>query len=189
MQPPKQVLLLCRLCPSRFCISWSCRRSSGFCLHAVPRSGNVLEIRMTRAVLIAAVLEFFLTPELFGSTLSASNFNEKTVMDRGEVLPRRVKRYGERGHITIDTTNHDPFKEFNKESRKRQEKFQRQWDQLDRNSVFFFDLNKHGHIILISINLVKIFWFQSTWSKYFDLNKFGQNILISINLVKIFWSQ
>ena len=81
---------------------------------------------MTRAVLIAAVLAFFFTSELFKTTLSASNFNERT-------LPRRVKRYGERGHITIDTTNEDPFKEFNKESRKRQEEFQRKWDHLDRN--------------------------------------------------------
>ena len=84
---------------------------------------------MTRAVLIAAVLAFFLTSELFGANLSASNFN---VMDRGETLSRRVKRYGERGHITIDTTNHDPLKESNKELRQRQEQSQHKWDQLDR---------------------------------------------------------
>ena len=88
---------------------------------------------MTRTVLIAAALAFFLTSELLGANLSASNSNEKTVMDQGEALSRRVKRYGERGHITIDTTNEDPFKEFNKESRKRQEEFQRKWDHLDRN--------------------------------------------------------
>ena len=87
---------------------------------------------MTRAVLSAAVLAFFLTSELFDATLSASNFNEKTVMDRGETLSRRVKRYGERGHLTIDTTNHDPLKESNKESRQRQEQSQHKWDQLDR---------------------------------------------------------
>ena len=101
---------------------------------------------MTRAVLNATVLAFFFT-ELFNATVSASNFNEK----------RRVKRYGERGHIMIDTTHHDPFEDFNKESRKRQEEFQRKWDQLDRNSVFLFVLNKLGHNILISINLVTIF--------------------------------
>ena len=112
---------------------------------------------MTRTVLIAAALAFFLTSELLGANLSASNSNEKTVMDQGEALSRRVKRYGERGHITIDTTNEDPFKEFNKESRKRQEQSQHQWDQLDRNSVFLIDLNKLGHNILISIRLVKIF--------------------------------
>ena len=87
---------------------------------------------MTRAVLNAVVLAFFLTSELFGANLSASNFNERTVMDRGETLSRRVKRYDERGHITIDMTNHDPFKEFNKESRQRHEQSQHQWDQLDR---------------------------------------------------------
>ena len=100
---------------------------------------------MTRAVLNATVLAYFFT-ELFNATVSASNFNEK----------RRVKRYAERGHITIDTTHRDPFEEFNKESRKRQEEFQRKWDQLDRNSVFLFDLNKLGQNILTSINLVKI---------------------------------
>ena len=87
---------------------------------------------MTRAVLSAAVLAFFLTSELFDATLSASNFNEKTVMDRGETLSRRVKRYGEHGHITNDTTNHDPFKESNKESRQRQEQSQHKWEQLDK---------------------------------------------------------
>ena len=76
---------------------------------------------MTRAVLNATVLAFFFT-ELFNATVSASNFNEK----------RRVKRYGERGHLTIDTTNHDPLKESNKESRQRQEQSQHKWDQLDR---------------------------------------------------------
>ena len=111
---------------------------------------------MTPAVLNATVLAFFFTSELFNATVSASNFNEK----------RRVKRYGERGHITIDTTHHDPFEEFNKESRKRQEEFQRKWDQLDRNSVFLFDLNKLGQNILISIILVKIFC----------LNKLDQNM-------------
>ena len=87
---------------------------------------------MTRAVLNAVVLAFFLTSELFGANLSASNFNERTVMDRGETLSRRVKRYGERGHLTIDTTNHDPLKESNKELRQRQEQSQHKWDQLDR---------------------------------------------------------
>ena len=87
---------------------------------------------MTRAVLNAVVLAFFLTSELFDATLSASNFNEKTVMDQVGTLSRRVKRYGERGHITIDTTNHDPLKESNKESRQRQEQSQHKWDQLDR---------------------------------------------------------
>ena len=77
---------------------------------------------MTRAVLNATVMAFFFTSELFNATVSASNFNEK----------RRVKRYGERGHITIDTTNHDPLKESNKESRQRQEQSQHKWDQLDR---------------------------------------------------------
>ena len=105
---------------------------------------------MTSSNFNSAVLAFFLTSELFGASLSASNFNEKTVMDRGKTLSRRVKRYGERSHITIDTTNRDPFEEFNKESRKRQEEFQRKWDQLDRNSVFLFDLNNLGHNILIS---------------------------------------
>ena len=61
---------------------------------------------MTRAVEIATVMAFFFTSELFNATVSTSNFNEK----------RRVKRYGERGHITIDTTHRDPFEEFNKES-------------------------------------------------------------------------
>ena len=103
---------------------------------------------MTRAVLNATVLAFFFT-ELFNATVSTSNFNEK----------RRVKRYAERGHITIDTTHRDrnPFEEFNKESRKRQEEFQRKWDQLDRNSVFLFDFNKLGQNILISVKLAKIF--------------------------------
>ena len=77
---------------------------------------------MTRAVFNATVLAFFFTSELFNATVSASNFNEK----------RRVKRYGERGHITIDTTNHDPFKESNKESRQRQEQSQHKWEQLDK---------------------------------------------------------
>ena len=77
---------------------------------------------MTRAVLNATVMAFFFTSELFNATVSASNFNEK----------RRVKRYGERGHLTIDTTNHDPLKESNKESRQRQEQSQHKWDQLDR---------------------------------------------------------
>ena len=87
---------------------------------------------MTRAVLSAAVLAFFLTSELFDATLSASNFNEKTVVDQVGTLSRRVKRYGERGHLTIDTTNHDPLKESNNESRQRQEEFEHKWDQLDR---------------------------------------------------------
>ena len=77
---------------------------------------------MTRAVLNATVMAFFFTSELFNATVSASNFNEK----------RRVKRYGERGHLTIDTTNHDPLKESNKELRQRQEQSQHKWDQLDR---------------------------------------------------------
>ena len=77
---------------------------------------------MTRAVLNATVMAFFFTSELFNATVSASNFNEK----------RRVKRYGERGHLTIDTTNHDPLKESNNESRQRQEEFEHKWDQLDR---------------------------------------------------------
>ena len=91
----------------------------------------------TGAILTSTVFIVSLTFAFFDTTSALSIEKQKTISQSSRGDRTRVKRFGDRDQsvwISSENQNRDPFADFDKDVRRRQEEFDRRWEQMNRSA-------------------------------------------------------